>query len=171
MYTKKLDDRSKCVVYFGREPDTKAHRVFDPVERRIHVSRDVVFAESKSWTWNETTGYTDIAAEKAHAELTIEEAHDQQTNEVDTRESVISTQSPDSPHASEAVSEKSGESSTPRRFRSMGDIYENKEEIELEEELLLLGIEEPVSYQQAVKENPWRDAMKIEIEAIERNNT
>lgn len=53
----------------------------------------------------------------------------------------------------------------------ISDIYENTEETEVEEELLLLGIEEPVSYQQAVKENSWRAAMKTELEAIERNNT
>lgn len=37
--------------------------------------------------------------------------------------------------------------------------------------MLLLGIEEPITYQEAVKEHPWKDAMKTEIEAIERNKT
>lgn len=113
VYTKKLDDRSKCVVYFGKEAGTKAHRVFDPVERRIHVSRDVVFAESKSWAWNDTTGYIDSIAEKAHAEFFVEEVHDQQTNEGDTRESVMPDSSPDSSQAIEAVSEGSVASNTP----------------------------------------------------------
>lgn len=97
MYTKKLDDRSKYVVYFGREPGTKAHRVFDPVEKKIHVSRDIVFVESKSWAWNDTTAYADSAVEKAHAEFTIEETHDQLINEADTGETAIPTESQNSP--------------------------------------------------------------------------
>lgn len=45
VYTKKLDDRSKLVVYLGREPGTKAHRLYDPEENRVHISRDVIFDE------------------------------------------------------------------------------------------------------------------------------
>lgn len=36
---------------------------------------------------------------------------------------------------------------------------------------MLYGIDEPSSYDQAVKEEAWKQAMKIEIDAIERNNT
>lgn len=48
VHTKKLDDRSQIVVHFGREAGTKAYRLFDPVTRKIHVSRDVVFDERKA---------------------------------------------------------------------------------------------------------------------------
>lgn len=43
--------------------------------------------------------------------------------------------------------------------------------MEAEHELLLAGIDELASYEQAVKEKPWRDAMQQEIDAIEKNNT
>lgn len=49
--TKKLDDRSKTVIYLGSEPGTKAHRLYDPNSGVIQVSRDVVFEEDKSWSW------------------------------------------------------------------------------------------------------------------------
>ncbi|KAL8114354.1 hypothetical protein AgCh_021275 [Apium graveolens] len=42
VHVKKLDDRSKSVVYLGKEPETKANRLFDLVSGSIHVSRDVV---------------------------------------------------------------------------------------------------------------------------------
>lgn len=49
---KKLDDRSKKLVYFGSEPGSKAYRLFDPSTRKIIVSRDVVFDEKATWAWN-----------------------------------------------------------------------------------------------------------------------
>lgn len=49
--TKKLDDRSIQVVNHGSEPGTKAYRQYDPVRKRVHVSRDVVFEETKGWSW------------------------------------------------------------------------------------------------------------------------
>lgn len=48
----KLDDRSKLVVHFGREPGTKAYRLYDPVTSTIHISRDVVFNEGQAWEWD-----------------------------------------------------------------------------------------------------------------------
>ncbi|KAG7585452.1 Ribonuclease H-like superfamily [Arabidopsis thaliana x Arabidopsis arenosa] len=53
-HLKKLDDRSKALVHLGTEPGTKAYRLLDPTNRKIVVSRDVVFDESKSWTWSHT---------------------------------------------------------------------------------------------------------------------
>ena len=54
----------------------------------------------------------------------------------------------------------------------MADIYNTTEEIEaIEEELLLAEIDEPSTYEQATKEKVWREAMKAEIEAIQKNDT
>lgn len=53
----------------------------------------------------------------------------------------------------------------------LGEIYDETEETELEEELFLCGIDEPGSYEQAMKEKAWEQAMRNEIEAIERNET
>jgi transposase InsO family protein len=49
----KLDDRSRAMVLFGYEPGSKAYRVYDPVAKRIHVTRDMVFDESSQWNWTE----------------------------------------------------------------------------------------------------------------------
>lgn len=50
---KKLDDRSRALVYLGTEPGTKAYRLFHPTTKRITVSRDVVFMEEEGWNWND----------------------------------------------------------------------------------------------------------------------
>ncbi|KAL8122107.1 hypothetical protein AgCh_018736 [Apium graveolens] len=52
VHTSKLDDRSKKTIYLGREPGTKACRLYDPVFEKILVSRDVVFEEQKAWEWD-----------------------------------------------------------------------------------------------------------------------
>lgn len=49
----KLDDRSRKVIYLGREPGTKGCRLLDPDSGKILVSRDVVCDEGKSWTWRD----------------------------------------------------------------------------------------------------------------------
>lgn len=52
IHLKKLDDRSRMLVHLGTEPGSKAYRLYDPHTKRVVVSRDVVFDESKGWEWN-----------------------------------------------------------------------------------------------------------------------
>lgn len=42
--------------------------------------------------------------------------------------------------------------------------------MEIDDELLILSIEEPSSYSQDAKEKEWRNAIKIELSSIEKNN-
>lgn len=53
----------------------------------------------------------------------------------------------------------------------LGEIYDETEEVEIEDKLLLLGVDEPLNYSQAAGEKEWEDAMKVEINAINKNNT
>ena len=50
-HLKKLDNRSRQLIHLGTEPGSKAYRLFDPTNRRVVVSRDVIFDENKSWDW------------------------------------------------------------------------------------------------------------------------
>lgn len=72
--------------------------------------------------------------------------------------------------------DSSGDSSSetrsePSRYRSLRDVYEDTEEIELEEELYLMGIDEPSDFNQTSKRKEWRDAMDKEMQAVEKNQT
>jgi hypothetical protein len=51
-HPKKMDDRSKKMVYLGVTEGSKAHRLYDPDLKRVAISRDVVFEEAKGWMWN-----------------------------------------------------------------------------------------------------------------------
>lgn len=48
-YTK-VGDRSKSLIYMGKEQGTKANRLYDPKECSVFVSRDIVFQEDKIWS-------------------------------------------------------------------------------------------------------------------------
>ena len=170
---KKLDDRSKQVVYLGREPGTKGERLYDPKTGTVHVSRDVVFQENNFWPWEQEGGndmvkpeYFTIANIFAHREDNLETEHDVLTP--------IQSQRAGTPESSTPETFTGGSSelsSGPHRFRTMNELYNETEVIDMIDELMLLKVEEPVCYAEAVKEREWQNAIKLEVEAIEKNNT
>jgi hypothetical protein len=46
----KLLDRSIPMVFIGYEAGTEGYRLYDPVAKRLHVSRDVIFEENRAWS-------------------------------------------------------------------------------------------------------------------------
>lgn len=48
LHLKKLDNRSKSVVYLGKKPGTKAYCMYDLNAGTMHVSRDVDLEEGNS---------------------------------------------------------------------------------------------------------------------------
>ena len=46
---KKLEDKSFTCVLLGISEESKAYKLYDPISKRIVVSRDVKFEEDKSW--------------------------------------------------------------------------------------------------------------------------
>jgi hypothetical protein len=46
---KKLEDRSRPMIFISYEPGSKAYRVYDSVSKKVHVTRDVVFDEQVQW--------------------------------------------------------------------------------------------------------------------------
>jgi hypothetical protein len=51
-HTSKLADRSTPMVMIGYEAGTKAYRAYNPVHKKLVVTRDVIFEEEKSWNWS-----------------------------------------------------------------------------------------------------------------------
>ncbi|XP_024966042.1 uncharacterized protein LOC112506260 [Cynara cardunculus var. scolymus] len=49
---KKLDDRSHKCVLLGVNTESKAYRLYDPILKKIIISRDVIFEEEAKWNWN-----------------------------------------------------------------------------------------------------------------------
>ncbi|KAL8116754.1 hypothetical protein AgCh_023059 [Apium graveolens] len=173
---KKLDDRSRTVVYLGKEPGAKAYRLLDPDTKRIYVSRDVVFEERKPWNWDETeespsmhTGSFSVFTENSDGNGdndTVERTprtytgNDlEDTNGKSVQNSTVSSLDCDTDE-------------TPQKYRPLSEVYDSTEPIEMEDaELYLMGVDEPTNFSQATQEVDSRKAMQAEMEAVERNST
>uniref|UniRef100_A0ACD6A031 Uncharacterized protein n=1 Tax=Avena sativa TaxID=4498 RepID=A0ACD6A031_AVESA len=57
----KLADRSVLGIFVGYEVGSKAYRVYDPITKRLHVTRDVIFEERCPWDWEACGGARQLA--------------------------------------------------------------------------------------------------------------
>lgn len=48
----KLDDKSISCVLLGVSEETKGYRLYDPINKKVFVSKDVLFEEEKQWDWD-----------------------------------------------------------------------------------------------------------------------
>ena len=46
---RKLDKKGHKCIFVGYSEDTKAYKLYDPVTRKVIISRDVQFVENESW--------------------------------------------------------------------------------------------------------------------------
>ncbi|KAL8112462.1 hypothetical protein AgCh_019968 [Apium graveolens] len=195
----KLSNRSKMVIKLGKEPGSKAYRVYDPENGTVHVSRDVIFEEKKGWSWERldtTRGdyqgtFTVVNLHTRVDKNAVEGEDDKDVRSPEITQdghsnasewSIKSGQSKTHEHSNtpparnesnaEGNSETEESSEPPRKFRQLTDIYDATEEVELDDdELMLMGTVEPTSYSRAATENSWQQAMKDEIDAVEKNHT
>lgn len=73
----KLDDKSTVCIMFGFLEESKGYMLYDPKSKRVIVSRDVVFEETKGWSWeteqngadSELTWNDDTAWEPSEEEI------------------------------------------------------------------------------------------------------
>ena len=154
----KLDDKSEKCIFVGYSENPKAYRVFNPVSKKLTISRDVIFDEQAAWDWKNGNESSTITYDNTLLE--------EETNTVpeDVPEDVPPQVSPTSASSSE---------SAPRKTRGLDEIYGRTRRI-LEEEFsdfALFMENDPVTFEEAVKEEKWREAMKQEMDAIERNKT
>nr|GEW06499.1 zinc finger, CCHC-type [Tanacetum cinerariifolium] len=166
----KLDDRSIRMVYLGNEQGSKAYRLFDPTTQKICVSRDVKFKENETLDWkeymsehiNDEHEWTDFKIK--NLEVTSEH-HDQGTQP--SEEDNEFPNNDNDGYASPTTGSPS-HSQTPytpsTSFRTLNDLYENTEE-------LLLAEDEPKNYKEASSDQKWIEAMKVELDSINRNDT
>jgi hypothetical protein len=48
---KKLEDRSKTMVFVGYEHGSATYRCYDPLSKKVHISRYAIFEEEAKWDW------------------------------------------------------------------------------------------------------------------------
>ncbi|KAL8095330.1 hypothetical protein AgCh_036700 [Apium graveolens] len=149
VHVKKLDDRGKQVVYLGRELGIKGNRLYDPTTGKLQVSKDVVFFENEFWAW-EQDGNTKVAILGHVFDLADEQGDDQHIDieqEMSTPIHTNHVRTGEEYPGGTCVS--SATSSEPRRLRSLEELYNETEVIEMLDELMLLKAEEPTSFVEA----------------------
>nr|GEV91734.1 ribonuclease H-like domain, reverse transcriptase, RNA-dependent DNA polymerase [Tanacetum cinerariifolium] len=142
-HLKKLDDRSKELVYLGTEPGSKAYRLFDPVTKDMILSRDVKFKEDEGWDWK---GYLDNInlSEPEWRDFIITENQTSSSRIIDEIEQPVDNPSTPPPYTYEPKSEDStghtssiASSSRPldhmpvRGYRNQSEIYNRAPKIEI----------------------------------------
>ncbi|GAU31303.1 hypothetical protein TSUD_315120 [Trifolium subterraneum] len=148
---KKLDNRSIKCVLLGLSDESKAYKLYVPVEKEIMISKDVVFDEAKGWDWeNRETRKSnntdfDLLDETSAEEITPA------TCEVATP-------------INEEITDGNG-TGTEHQDTSSEEIVVSDTSSDDNNEL------DPESYDEASKSKKWRQAIDVEIEAIEANNT
>jgi len=170
----KLDTRSITCVLLGISEESKAYRLYNPIDRKIIISRDVVFDEDESWNWeedftNSIHSELDWNDNKSDAERDTDADQEEctQPNEVAQQEDVYEV----------SQQEDISEQRLPRRQHTqphwMEDYVtgEGLSNDDFEAHLTLCNNNDPVYYEEAAKNPIWRKAMQEEIEAIERNGT
>ncbi|KAL0550376.1 hypothetical protein IC582_014885 [Cucumis melo] len=155
----KLDDRSEKYVFVGYDASSKGYKLYNPVTKKMIVSRDVVFDEEASWNWNDEL--------EDYQFLFFPDERDEPNDIASPPTSPISPQ--------QSTSSSSASSSEgPRGMKSLRDIYDETEELSQSFNNLtlfcLFGDSEPLNFEEALKNDKWI-AMDEEIKVIKKNDT
>lgn len=152
---KKLQDKSEVMILVGYHP-SRAYRLYNPITKKLLMSRDVIVNESERRDWKDSSGTTGLTVPTL-----LEDVQD---------EGDLITENSDVP----------SQTQRPQRARQMPARLADYEifslnSISMEDEELehfaLLADAEPINFTEAMKEKAWREAMKEEIKTIERNQT
>lgn len=137
--TSKLDDRSVCFINLGKEPGNKAYILYNPKEKRIHVSKDVTFEEKKAWSWEES----EIGDYEQMGTFVVGDTQTDEFEDGEGNRSACNDNQPESPISQSTTQnlrvENYDDSATPKRSRQLSDVYNDTKEVILDEELYLMG--------------------------------
>ena len=189
-HLKKLDDRTRVLVHLGTEPGSKAYRLLNPQEKKVVVSRDVVFDETKGWDWKHNNPRED-RDESFH--ITFGEYGNHGLHKSETIvENSVETEQEETEHNSETIeapngSEDDEEGSTStvtgnpspiilrRSTRQTAKPQYLEDYILLAEEegesLLLCLNDEPRFFHEVKDSKEWTQACEDEINSIEKLKT
>ncbi|GJU64890.1 zinc finger, CCHC-type containing protein [Tanacetum coccineum] len=169
-HLKKLDDRSIPMIYLGVEEGSKACRLYDPITKKKHVSRDVKFMETKPWDWNkgeedtstQDTFWTSFVVEGVDNENATPvniEINDNIENPYQEQDPINDPNSPITP-STYNYNPHSEEEATTSSTKNSGNIFDH-----------VPAREEPRNYKEASTDKKWIEAMEIELDSINKNNT
>ncbi|GKD91631.1 zinc finger, CCHC-type containing protein, partial [Tanacetum coccineum] len=169
----KLDDISIPMIYLGVKEGSKSCRLYDPKGKRKHVSRDVRFMETRLWDWDNNREETSTQ-DSFWASFVVEGVDNGNTTQVNSEnnDNTYQEQEPinalDSPITPPTYTYNPN-SEEAEEVEEATKIYENAREVETKN--LLFTKEEPRNYKEASTDKKCIEAMEIERDSINKNNT
>ncbi|KAK3015555.1 hypothetical protein RJ639_007172 [Escallonia herrerae] len=149
-------------VFIFNDQQSKGYKLYNPVDNKIKISRDVISNEKSSWEWidqdKEQYFFYPIDMDRKGVE-----------------EDLIEPMTPSSPASPTQSSPTLSVSSTksrvkigPRGKRSLEEIYD----LNQNQSMFCLFVDtEPINFDEASRSENWRKAMNEEINAIKKNDT
>ena len=171
---KKLDPKGTKCVHLGVSEESKAYKLYDPVNKKVIVSRDVVFDESKGWNWDDKiqTYQAPLEDDGNEENLTAREIEILDEEQENNEDEIIDVQEENSEESEDETQELGPRTRQPPAW--VKDYVTNLEHME-DSELHNLAVYSTevdlATYEDAVKLDVWRKAMDQEIESIEKNDT
>ncbi|GKV36956.1 hypothetical protein SLEP1_g45038 [Rubroshorea leprosula] len=159
----KLDDKGEKCIFLSVSDQSKVYRLYNPLTKKVIISRDVVFDEASTWSWTEKSGQQIPTDFENGEDLTL-----QNSEEVELS---IGGGLPTTPELESVTS------SRPQRKKKRPAWLEDYEITDLPQDDVLVNhfalfVDcDPLTYEEAVKEEKWQKAMAEEIGSIERNQT
>ncbi|CAL9009573.1 unnamed protein product [Prunus brigantina] len=168
----KLEENSCKCIFVGYATSEKGYRLYDPISRKIILSRDVTFDENASWQWeNATEGEMTVPmptenqdcnpSQSLDTPMQMDEGitlQDEPSQSLDTQTQMdegTTLQDEEIGGSSQAIDH------TPKKWRSVNEIMAQCN----------MCIVEPENFEEADLDESWRNTMKAELEIIEKNNT
>lgn len=185
----KLDNKSCKCIFLGFSEESKAYRMYNPTSKKILVSRDVVFEESKNWDWgrNDEDGANTEVLVWENNEDGEEEFLEEEVMANEHNEEAVPAAAADSGNEEDdgAVDEVDEEQVVRNRRDVRRPAYLQDYECGLisEEEAMahfigdtmafqvVTAVGDPTTFDEAVAYGIWREAMRAEINSIEKNQT
>jgi hypothetical protein len=176
----KLDDKSYKYVFLRYSDVSKAYKLFDPIAKKIIISKYVMFDEGENWNWGRSEEEVKLDVFDWGDDYYEDDEHD--LNDLDKdEESAEGNQDESSAQTDsyggngESPSSFSPSGPRVRRAPSWMQDYKSREGLSEEENLQSLALftsqEDPTFYAEVAKSEKWRNAMDLEIEAIVKNKT
>lgn len=169
---KKLDDKGEKCVFLGMSECSKAYKLYNPLTKRIVTSRDVVFDEVQTWDWDRQQPMHadfEIDADLGPAAAAIlQQPCSETAAEIHSTTGAAAGNFPPT-----AVAPVAAAPPCPR-IRKRPTWMEDYEVNGIEDPITYFALFadcDPMTFESAVKEEKWRQAMDDEIDAIERNDT
>eukprot|EP00253_Pinus_taeda_P026028 PITA_26028 len=172
---KKLDSKGEKCIFIGYNEESKAYRLYNPSTKKFFVSRYVQFIEEEALdgsiekTVNVKNSLSHDEDDEEMAEIHPQTATPTQGQQLTPlrRNECVSPSTPQGGNSS-ASSSTCTPNERGKKFRNLSDIYDEGMNSLF---ALYCHVDDPVHFEEAIKDKKWIEAMDEEINAIERNKT